>query len=521
MEGRLPDPIPRERGQAKRSRSAALELTLLTVLVMVAMLGSLTWLSFRWQRSLQLEEVRHGLLLAGNALQSSLRYGMMLNRRDEILASIERVARDTRIKQIRIINHRGQITMSTRDEDLNRRVDRGSAECTLCHGEPNSPAKPAIHASGVRTLVEDGVMHAFTPVLAEPGCINVACHQREASSKVLGVIDIGRSLKDVQADLNREQIRLAGFSIAAAALGGILLWFSLAQRFRRPMRDVLRGIRRVASGDLNHRIPTRTSDEFGELARSFNAMSERLAAVQHRLIQSERLISMGKLAAGVAHEINNPLTGILAYAEDLKEDAEPSDPRRKDYEVIVQEALRCRQIVRSLLDFARQDASSFVRVHAGDLIEKAWNVVARQAAFRNIAFERRVEEGLPAIEVDPTQIQQVLVNLIVNAEQAMPQGGTIVLAARRSEEGDQVEFQVKDQGHGISPEIRSHIFEPFFSTKGGETAGLGLAVCFGIVQQHGGTIDFHSEPGSGTTFRVLLPFARTSVRGVKEGRPHG
>jgi two-component system NtrC family sensor kinase len=504
-----------------RSRSAALELTLLTVLVMAAMLGSLTWLSLRWQRSSQLEEVRRGLLLTGDALRSSLRYGMMLNRRDEILASIEWVARDSRFKQIRIINHRGQIMMSTRSEDLHRRVGKGSAVCTICHVEPNSTAEPATAAPGVRTLMEDGTMRAFTPVLAEPGCINQACHQQEAGSKVLGVIDIGRSLEDVQADLNKWQIRLVGLSIAAAALGGILLWFSLAQRFRRPMRDVLSGIRRVASGDLKHRIPTRTRDEFGELARSFNAMSEQLAEIQQRLIQSERLISMGKLAAGVAHEINNPLTGILAYAEDLKEDAEPSDPRRKDYEVIVHEALRCRQIVRSLLDFARQDASSFVRVLAGDLIEKAWDVLARQAAFRNIAIERRIEEGLPAIEVDPTQIQQVLVNLIVNAQQAMPEGGTIVLAAGRSEEENKVEFLVKDQGHGIPMEIRSRIFEPFFSTKRGETGGLGLAVCFGIVHQYGGTIDFHSEPGSGTEFRVRLPFARNSDQGVMESPPHG
>jgi two-component system NtrC family sensor kinase len=427
-----------------------------------------------------------------------------------ILNSIEWVAHNPRIKQVRIINHRGQITMSTRSEDLNRRVDRGSAGCTLCHVEPNPTVKPAIYAPGARTLVEDSTMRAFTPVLAEPGCFTHTCHQQEAGSTVLGVIDVSLSLENMQADLNRWRIRLVGLSIAASALGGILLWFSLAQRFRRPMRDVLTGIRRVASGDLKHRIPTRTRDEFGELAGSFNVMSEQLAAIQQRLIQSERLISMGKLAAGVAHEINNPLTGILAYAEDLKEDAEPSDPRRKDYEVIVHEALRCRQIVHRLLDFARQDASSFVRVLAGDLIEKALDVFARQAAFRNIAFERRIEDGLPAIEVDPTQIQQVLINLIVNAQQAMPDGGTIVLTADRSDEGNKVEFLVKDQGHGIPLAIRSRIFDPFFSTKRGETGGLGLAVCFGIVHRHGGTIDFHSEPGSGTTFRVLLPFAGNS-----------
>jgi len=501
-----------------RSRSAVLELTLLTVLVMAAMLGSVTWLFLRWQRSSQMEEVQHGLLLTGDALNSSLRYGMMLNRRDVILNSIEWVAHNPRIKQVRIINHRGQITMSTRSEDLHSRVDRSSAGCTICHAEPNSTVKPAIYAPGTRTLVEDSTMRAFTPVLSEPGCFNGACHQQEAGSKVLGVIEVSLSLENMQADLNRWRIRLVGLSIAAAALGGTLLWFSLAQRFRRPMRDVLSGIRQVASGDLKHRIPTRTSDEFGELAGSFNAMSEQLAAIQQRLIQSERLISMGKLAAGVAHEINNPLTGILAYAEDLKEDAEPSDPRRKDYEVIVHEALRCRQI---LLDFARQDASSFARVLAGDLIEKALNVFARQAAFRNIAFERRIEDGLPAIEVDPTQIQQVLVNLIVNAQQAMPDGGTIVLAADRSYEGNMLEFLVKDQGHGISKEIRSRIFDPFFSTKGGETDGLGLAVCLGIVHRHGGTIDFHSEPGSGTTFRMLLPFARKSDQGGKESHLHG
>src|SRR3972149_4024164 len=146
MEVRLTDPIPKGRGQAMRSRSAALELTLLTVLVMAAMLGSLTWLSLRWQRSLQLEEVQRGLLLAGDALHSRLRYGMMLTRREEILASIERVARDTRIKQIRIINHRGQITMSTRSEDLHRSVGRGSAGWPICHVDPKSPPKPATYA---------------------------------------------------------------------------------------------------------------------------------------------------------------------------------------------------------------------------------------------------------------------------------------------------------------------------------------------------------------------------------------
>jgi two-component system NtrC family sensor kinase len=267
---------------------------------------------------------------------------------------------------------------------------------------------------------------------------------------------------------------------------------------------------------LTDRVSARSNDEFGELALSFNTMAERLAETQQSLIQSERLISMGKLAAGVAHEINNPLTGIVSYAEALMEDAGSSDPRRKDYEVILHEALRCRQIVRSLLDFARQDAPALVPSRAEDLIDRTLQVVARQAAFRNITFEKHIEPDLPLVGVDPLQIEQVLLNLVVNAQQAMPAGGRIVLAARRAAAAGRVELSVQDEGTGIPPEIRSRIFEPFFSTKGGKTDGLGLAVCLGIVQRHGGTIEVESRPGQGTLFRVTLPVAPVRTA-AKEG----
>jgi two-component system NtrC family sensor kinase len=270
---------------------------------------------------------------------------------------------------------------------------------------------------------------------------------------------------------------------------------------------------------LTHRVTGRSNDEFGELAHSFNAMTEQLASAQQSLIQSERLISMGKLAAGVAHEINNPLTGILSYAEDLVESAAPSDPRRKDYEVILNQTLRCRRIVRSLLDFARQDAPRLAAATPGDLIDRAVEVVARQAAFRDIVLERRVEPDLPTVEVDPVQIEQVLLNLILNAQQAMPSGGRIVLGARRGGE-DRVELSVEDDGVGIPPEIRSRIFEPFFSTKGGRTDGLGLAVCLGIVQQHGGSIEAETEPGKGTIFRVMLPLAQTRSSAKEDDKTH-
>ncbi|MHC5037079.1 MAG: sensor histidine kinase [Planctomycetota bacterium] len=491
-----------------RSRSAALELTLLVVLVMAILLVSFTVLSLRWERTWLLQEVQRGLTLASDILLSSMRFGMMHRDQENIRQAIERVGRDTRIQRVRIIEHRGRVTLSTHEEEIETVVDRTSSTCTLCHLQGAESGQRNPLTPEARTLVEGQILHAFTPVLAEPGCITSECHTEDAGSKVLGVIDLSLSLEDMEEALSQNQRKLSVLSLAAVLLGGGLLWIALSRRLRRPLRDLLRGIRRVAKGDLDHHIPARARDEFGELAKSFNAMSRQLITVQQSLIQSERLISMGKLSAGVAHEINNPLTGILAYAEDLLEDAESSDPRRKDYEVIVHEALRCRQIVRNLLDFARQDAPAMTRVHPGAVIQRTLDVITRLPAFRNIRVTRCIEEKVPVIEADPVQIQQVLVNLVINAQQAMPQGGEIVLRVKVSGPPTHVEFSVEDEGPGIPREIQPRIFEPFFSTKEGKTDGLGLAVCLGIIQQHGGTIQLESDPEKGTTFRVRLPATR-------------
>lgn len=491
-----------------RSRSAAIELTLLVVLVMALLLSSLTWLTMHWQSAWMLNEVQRGLSLASDTLQSSLRDSMMHNRRDQIVDAIERVSRDTGIRKIRILNHRGQVMLSTAPDGLRDRLGVTAPECNICHEDARDPTVVRSLAVGTRTILEGSTLRAFTPILAEQGCVTAACHRQDAKSGVLGVIDLGFSMSEVQEILARNRLRMISAFLGAIIVGGVLLWLAMAIRFRRPMGDVLRGIDSLSNGDLRYRIPIRTNDEFGQLAKSFNTMSRQLATMQEKLIQSERLISMGKLAGGVAHEINNPLTGILSYAEDLAEDAEPSDPRRKDYEVIVREALRCRQIVRSLLDFARQDEPRPVRSHPRVLIEKALDVVIRQASFRNIRFVRDMEEDLPAIEVDPLQIEQVIVNLVVNAQQAMPRGGKIIVGARASRDRRHVEFYVRDNGVGIPAELRAQIFEPFFSTKGGKTSGLGLSICLGIVQRHGGTIRLESETGQETTFAFTLPVVR-------------
>jgi PAS domain S-box-containing protein len=227
--------------------------------------------------------------------------------------------------------------------------------------------------------------------------------------------------------------------------------------------------------------------------------------LQQQLIQSAKLAAVGRLAADVAHEINNPLTGVLAYAEDLLDEAESNDPRRADYEVIIRESLRCREIVHTLLDFARQEEPSFQIVDLNEVVNKALALVERQAEFQDIAVERRLAEAPLRVNADARQLQQIILNLILNANEAMEGQGTITILSDPLPEQARCFVTVRDDGPGVASNLRDRIFEPFFSTK--STAGLGLAVSWGIIQRHGGTLTVHENPAGGADFRVELPSA--------------
>jgi PAS domain S-box-containing protein len=229
--------------------------------------------------------------------------------------------------------------------------------------------------------------------------------------------------------------------------------------------------------------------------------------LQRELIQTERLAAIGKLAAGVAHEINNPLSGILTFAQDLLLECSPADPAREDYELIVNETLRCRRIVRDLLEYSRQKSPRRRRMGIGELVSRVLPLVERQASFHNIQFEVIIEEGLPEVEADPQQMQQVLLNLVINARDAMRASGTIRISGTVAEAGRSVALSVADSGCGIPAKQVERIFEPFYSTKGEQGHGLGLMAVRNVVDRHGGRIEVASEAGRGSTFRVLLPAA--------------
>jgi len=225
--------------------------------------------------------------------------------------------------------------------------------------------------------------------------------------------------------------------------------------------------------------------------------------LQEQLIQSEKLVALGKLAAGVAHEINNPLTGILAYTEDIIEDADCNSKHKDDLEVILRETLRCRDIVLNLLDFTRQDNPKFEINDANTILENVLSLITKLPQFRNIIIQKKIDSDLPHIQSDPNQIQQVFLNLLLNAAESMKFKGYINIKTKYDNQKNMCIISVEDEGAGIPDEYLERIFEPFFSTKG--TTGLGLAVCKGIIERHRGYFEVKNVKPKGAIFKVLLP----------------
>lgn len=320
------------------------------------------------------------------------------------------------------------------------------------------------------------------------------------------------------------------------ALAGVLvvlfLTYLITRTMIRPLEEMVVATRRIANGDLERGVKVRSRDEVGDLARAFNQMvvslratqavlenwghtleekvrerSEQLIRVQSAMAQSEKLASLGRLAAGVAHEINNPLGGILAVSSLDLEDCTEGHPLRKDLELIVKQTLRCREIVKGLLDFSRQSEARGIRVDVNQIVESSLGLVKRQAIFHDVRTRLELQPALPLVLIDPGQLQQVVINIVLNAVDAMEGHGSLDITTSRGAAGDGVQLCISDTGKGVPADILPMIFEPFFTTKKvGEGTGLGLAIVHGIVTRAGGRIDVASAPGH-TTFTVWLPVA--------------
>jgi two-component system NtrC family sensor kinase len=312
----------------------------------------------------------------------------------------------------------------------------------------------------------------------------------------------------------------------------LLLTYLLTRAMILPLEDMVSATKRIAGGDLERGVAVRSGGEIGHLAVNFNKMlaslksmkaeqeqwahtlekkveerTTELMAMQSQMAQSEKLASMGRLAAGVAHEINNPLGGIMAFSMTALEDCDPEDPMREDLETIAKQTLRCREIVKGLLEFSRQSETEVARLEINPVVEDTLALLDKQAIFHDIKTVRRLQEDLPPVLIDPHQMQQVLVNILLNAADAMEESGTLTVETRADEDGEEVLIRISDTGKGIEEKDLALIFEPFYTTKKvGQGTGLGLAIVHGVVSRAGGRIDVSSRPGE-TTFSIYLPTA--------------
>jgi two-component system NtrC family sensor kinase len=308
-----------------------------------------------------------------------------------------------------------------------------------------------------------------------------------------------------------------------------------------PLRDLEKGAKRLAAGDFDHAIPVRSDDEFGSLARSSNFMMGALKTSRHELeewvqtleqkvkertdelrlaeaevARGEKLASIGQLAAGIAHELNNPLTGVLTFTSLLRRKLPDKSADADDLDLVIRETKRCASIIRRLLDFARDKVPEKKLVGLNPLIEETVRFVARSAQLRQIEITTDLDPAVPGLFVDADLIKQVLINMLVNAQQAIDERGTIVVRSRyhphRVAPGSSkaaapaVEIAITDTGCGIPEANLKRIFDPFFTSKEvGKGTGLGLSVSYGIIRSHGGEIEVESSVGKGSTFRVWLP----------------
>ncbi|MFQ5829593.1 MAG: sensor histidine kinase [Candidatus Methylomirabilia bacterium] len=339
-------------------------------------------------------------------------------------------------------------------------------------------------------------------------------------------------------------IRQASVLTASLTLAIVLLACGvailLAKRISSPLQELLLGTRRVMAGEWGYRVGVRDAGEIGELAASFNTMvaelrrhRERLEEYSHTLeervwerteelkrkdealLQSEKLASLGLLASGVAHELNNPLTSILMNANLMIEEVGGGSRLYPDLKRIDLDATRCKRIIDDLRAFSRHRELQKAPCRVEAVVEQALGVVGHELDLRGIRVEREIEADLPAIICDPERLAQVLINLFINAAQAMERGARLTVRARSGH--GWLRIEVRDTGPGIPPEHRSRIFDPFFTTKP-EGTGLGLSISYGIVQEHGGRLEVESrtreEVGpdgeAGTTVRVMLPLAEAT-----------
>jgi two-component system NtrC family sensor kinase len=484
----------------------------------------------------------------------STRFAMLQNQPSHVGQIIADVGAQKDIDRVRILSKNGIVIHSSQQDELGKLVDQEAEACVACHlDEERRGSSPMFGRPRIFTDEMGRRMLGATAVIRnEPTCSNGGCHAHPESQTVLGVLDIVYPLDQIDQTLRRNTATIAGLSLGFVVLAAILVSLLVQRIVYRPLADLREGAARLADGDLDQPIPVRSQDVLGHLAESFNSMMQALRSsrvelqewghtleqkveeathelhkAQAEAARGEKLASVGLLAAGIAHELNNPLTGVLTFSTLVRKQLPPDSPEAEDLALVIHETRRCAAIIRRLLDFAREKAPEKSYVDLNGLVEETTELIEQSVQGAGIELALDLDPALQAVWVDEDLIKQVVMNMLVNAQHAIGTDGRISVRTRQREDhrpgtavgppAAMAEITIRDTGCGIPEQDLQKIFDPFFTTKGvGKGTGLGLSVSHGTIKAHGGSIEVESRVGQGSEFRIYLPLDETPAGDVTQ-----
>lgn len=527
----------------KIHRTLAFRLFISLIVILIIVFSINTFYSINRQESQIMHLVEISAIRNSDIIKRSTRYGMLVNRREDVHQIIQTVGDEPGVEGIRIYNKRGEIIFSTKEEEIFKKEDLNSVSCNPCHAV-SYPRANLTDKERIRIFHKengDRILGLINPIRNEEECSNVACHVHPPNVEILGVLDVQMSLESIDKQIaeNRNNLILSSIIITLliAFFSGIFIWIMVYAR----VKELIDGTKAISSGNLDYTLDIKANDELGELANDFNVMSKNLSKayteikewnenlnqkvsektnqlkeIYEHVVQIEKIASLGKLSATVAHELSNPLEGILTYSKLIMRKLNNSDkyPEKEKIlsylQLIAAESDRCGNIVKNLLLFSRTSEKEISKNDIVSLIERSLMLVAHHLEINNVKLTKNYDAEYFEIDCDKNQIQQSLVAILINAVEAMPNGGELTVQFKI--EHPNIKLVISDTGIGIPEENLNQIYEPFFTTKtSGKGTGLGLSIVYGIVQQHNGKISVESKINEGTKISIVFP-----IKYVKE-----
>ena len=471
-------------------------------------------------------------------IKKSTRHDMLLNRPEDVHSIIKTLRSLKGVEEIRIYNKQGIISYSTIPSEINNKVDLTAEACVGCHNS-SVPLQSLTNHDRIRVYKNDEnnrVLGLINPIMNEPDCSNAACHAHPKDVNILGVLDVGVSLEGLDTIIQKSTSNVIFTSIFLVIVISLFSGLFITNLVNKPIKIIREGLEAVGNGNLDYKIEIQAKNELGQVARRFNEMSSNLAEayqeiknwsetlndkvkektkelknIYNQVNQIEKLASLGKLSATVAHELNNPLAGILTFSKLISKKLRAVQ-KDNEYEsifeyldLISKESSRCGQIVKDLLIFSHSEHDKFLKENLVQIIDSAVTLIRHHLEISGITLIKDYSEEPIEIYCNANKIQQALMSLLINSIEAMSSNiGKIKINIVK--ENNNVVIRIIDEGNGIDEKDLPNIFEPFYSTKeesGG--TGLGLAVVYGIVAHHKGKIEVEETSNMGTTFKLTLP----------------